>query len=104
MFLKRFSQEVDLDDPTVVHYFLVFDHKGKEIRLPVQSETTEALTQELYGNGDVAPSPPKQETNNEPLNEELEGSTSFGGEEEPPPMTDDPYEDREDDFDGVPPL
>lgn len=80
--LKRFSQDVDLSDPGNVLYYLVFDHGGSEVRLPVPKETSEALIQLVYGNGE------KEDHQDEhPDEEDLkkaydEGPDEFGAEDE----------------------
>ena len=50
--LRRFYQAVDLAYPDRVTYYLVLvTDAGKEILLPVQKETTEALVEMLYASG-----------------------------------------------------
>lgn len=82
--LRRFSQEVDLDNTNVVHYFLVFVTVpgGKEVRLPASKEQVETLTALLYGGKQESspePSegaPPEEKTaevEDPELNEELSG-------------------------------
>lgn len=99
LILKRFSQEVDLENPEEVRYLLVFDHGGQEIRLPVQKETTEALAQALYGNGSLrdTPHPVQHEMQNQmadEMSEEMDAATRFGEDDEElaPPFTTDIYE------------
>jgi hypothetical protein len=52
LILKSFSQDVDLENPEDIRYFLVFDAGGKEVKLPVQKDTTEALINLIYSNGE----------------------------------------------------
>lgn len=94
--LKGFSQEVDVARPDRVNYFMVFkrDSDGKEIKLPVQQETTTHLIAALYEvhpsevqeqreNTEAEDSEPLDEEIPEPLEEdELEGADVFGGDED----------------------
>lgn len=63
LMLKSFSQDVDMDDPQKVLYFLVFrrDGDGEELRLQVQKETTEKLVDFLYGATKVSAAMPSVE-------------------------------------------
>lgn len=91
--LERFTQEVDIKDPTKVDYFLVMrDEYRRTLRLPVLEETTKAICEFLYGEP-VAESfaeaesrtlPPEEEPSEEEegLEEEDEDMayvSSFGG-------------------------
>lgn len=53
LLLKSFSQDVDLASPEDIHYFLIFDAEGQEVKLPVQKDTTEALINLIYSVGDA---------------------------------------------------
>jgi hypothetical protein len=49
--LKSFSQQVDLEDPSKVDHYMVFDADGRTIQLPVPESTIQALVAILYGAG-----------------------------------------------------
>lgn len=107
--LKRFYQAVDLAYPDKVTYYLVLvTDSGREILLPVQKETTEALVEMLYANGaeerdeELIPKPGQdldeelppelQKAGSEEQDEESETSL----EEDFPPSDDELGEDLED--------
>ena len=81
--LKRFGQEVDLEDPSRVRHTLVFEVGNRELSLPVSEETVKALMAAVYA------SPPKPEeklkaVEEPPLSEEdLQQAETFGGDEPP---------------------
>ena len=105
--LKSFSQDVDMEDPQKVLYFLVFrrDVDGKELRLPVQKETTERLVDFLYGSTKLAAASqaPQREAEEEveedledvtqdrfvPDDEEEEGATYYGESRDDSPNSED---------------
>jgi hypothetical protein len=77
--LKRFYQAVDLDNPDKVTYYLVLvTDAGKEVLLPVQKETTEALVRMLYDRGQEE----SEESSNELENDSSEDQSEVGHEEE----------------------
>lgn len=82
LILRRFYQSVDLADPTQVQYFLVLEtEEGKELLLPVQKDTTEALVKMLYA-------VPKPTTFQEDVGHEHETEEDFekeASEDEEPP-------------------
>jgi hypothetical protein len=87
--LKRFGQEVDLENPKKVVHTLVFDVGGKQLSLPVQEETIKTLVGELYSKAqpeEGAPSAPKgpyrpPEDPEDPRHsdEDLVHASEFGG-------------------------
>lgn len=46
--LKRFSQDVDLENPEVSSNYLVLSTDGREFRVPVPPETIRELTAQIY--------------------------------------------------------
>ena len=83
--LKGFSQDVSLSEPGKVNYSLVFDAEGREIRLPVLQETTEALAKFLYGGQEMEEKVAKAEMPESSLfasQEEDEDAEEFGGDYE----------------------
>jgi hypothetical protein len=83
MQLKGFSQEVDISNPDEVTYFLTFSYRSKDIKLPVQQETAQALIDAIYGD----PSPPEMEIPEQPQYVEPEEAypeeaDTFGGDYE----------------------
>lgn len=86
--LKRFYQAVDLAYPDKVTYYLVLvGEDGREILLPVQKETTEALVEMLYANGIQKEAQPEAEDIGESPEEDFDQEVEPGvgeGEEEVP--------------------
>lgn len=98
--LKRFSQDVDLENPTVSHNYLVFLRPdGTELRVPVPAETVMMLTKEIFDpnkSKEAFAAQVEEELNEEPEDppdeDELEeydldvkyGSGSLGDEPEEP--------------------
>lgn len=80
LMLKGFSQDVNLADKDDVRYFLTFeDEAGREHRLPVPKETSEALISLVYSE----PSPEARPEFEAPHEEQdVSGATEFGGDEE----------------------
>jgi hypothetical protein len=90
--LKRFYQAVDLDNPDKVTYYLVLvTDAGKEVLLPVQKETTEALVNMLYAGGQEE----SEESSNELEKDSSEEFSEVSHEEED---TDLPEESEEDEL------
>jgi hypothetical protein len=88
--LTGFSQDVDLKDPSKVHYFLVFQAEdGRTLRLLGSKEMSEQLIGFVYGAGPVVKHAEELPSNREPEledlahqeDEDLDGATVFGDEE-----------------------
>lgn len=79
LILKSFSNDIDLESPdNKERFFMVFMNTktDKEVRLPVPSETVEALLREVYG------SKPPAGTEDPPPPAPPRGSFQFVGEDD----------------------
>lgn len=99
--LKRFSQDVDLENPEVSSNYLVLSADGREFRVPVPPETIRELTAQIYkSNASESNSVPDLSEDEGPSEKDTYQETSEDYEEEP---EEEYVEDEEEVFEATPP-
>lgn len=93
--LKRFGQEVDLEDPSKTIHTLVFDINGKILSVPVTEAAIQTLVKELFAPKKVEQkvekvAAPVAEPEEHLTEDDLEHASEFGGDMVPEPSSPDP--------------